>query len=241
MGEPKTSDNIQIKIKIPNPSQERPASSKAPNQDLKDMDVLCNFKIKTDSQNFEHGCTKDQWPYPNKIKMLNPSHKPPASFKAPNEALKETDVLCTFKINIENQNLDHGCIKDQWPYPDQDQDAKPQSGTSSITKAPNEDLKDMEVLCIPKTTDHIQIEIKIQNSSKEPPASSKVPNQDLKDMDVLCTFKMKIERQNSKYGCIKDQWPYPNQDLDAKPQSGTSSVLQNPKWGLKGHGCSLHL
>ena len=40
---------------------------------------------------------------------------------------------------------------------------------------------------------------------------------------------------------IKDQWPYPNQYQDAKPQSGTSSVLQSPKWGLKGHGCSLHL
>ena len=36
-------------------------------------------------------------------------------------------------------------------------------------------------------------------------------------------------------------WPYPNKDQDAKPQSGTSIVLQSPKSGLKGHGCSLHL
>ena len=36
-------------------------------------------------------------------------------------------------------------------------------------------------------------------------------------------------------------WLYPNQYQDAKPQSGTSSILQSPKWGLKGHGCSLHL
>ena len=35
----KTSDHIHIKIKIPNPSQEPPAPSKAPNEDLKDMDV----------------------------------------------------------------------------------------------------------------------------------------------------------------------------------------------------------
>ena len=42
----KTSDYIQIKIKMPNPSQEPPVSSKAPNQDLKDMYVLCTFKIK---------------------------------------------------------------------------------------------------------------------------------------------------------------------------------------------------
>merc|ERR1712025_1425725 len=60
-------------------------------------------------------------------------------------------------------------------------------------------------------------------------------------MDVLCTFKIKIESQNSEYGCTKDQSLYPNQYQDAKPQSGTSSVLQSPRSGLKGHGCSLHL
>jgi len=36
-------------IKMPNPSQEPPASFKAPNQDLKDMYILFTFKIKTDS------------------------------------------------------------------------------------------------------------------------------------------------------------------------------------------------
>ena len=60
MGVPKTSDHIQINIRMPNPSQEPPASSKAPDQDLKDMDVLCTFKIKIESQNSEYGCTKDQ-------------------------------------------------------------------------------------------------------------------------------------------------------------------------------------
>ena len=46
MGISKTSDHIQIRIKMPNPSQEHPISSKALNQDLKDMDFLCMFKIK---------------------------------------------------------------------------------------------------------------------------------------------------------------------------------------------------
>ena len=46
MGVPKTSDHIQIKIKMQNPSQEPSASAKAQNEDLKDMDVLCIFKIK---------------------------------------------------------------------------------------------------------------------------------------------------------------------------------------------------
>ena len=40
---------------------------------------------------------------------------------------------------------------------------------------------------------NIQIIIKMQNPSQEPPVSSKAPNQDLKDMDVLCTLKIKIE------------------------------------------------
>ena len=39
---------------------------------------------------------------------------------------------------------------------------------------------------------------------------------------------------------MKDQKPYPNQDKDPKPQSGTSSVLKKPKSLLQGLGCSLH-
>ena len=70
---------------------------------------------------------------------------------------------------------------------------------------------------VPKTSKHIQIHIRMQNPSQEPPVSSKAPNKDLKDMDVLCTFKIKIESQNSDYGYVKDQWPYPNQDQDDKP------------------------
>ena len=84
-----------------------------------------------------------------------------------------------------------------------------------------------------KTNDNIQMKIKTPNPRQKTPASSKAPNADLKDMDVLCTFKIKIESQNSDPGCIKDQWPYPNQDQDAKPQSGTSSVLQSPNQDLK--------
>ena len=65
MGVSKTSDHIQKKIKMPNPSQEPPVSSKALNDDLKDMDVLCTLKIKIESLNFENECIKDKWPYPN--------------------------------------------------------------------------------------------------------------------------------------------------------------------------------
>ena len=96
-------------------------------------------------------------------------------------------------------------------------------------------------MVVSKTIDHIKVKINIPNPSQEPPASSKVPNEDLKNMGVLCTFKIKIESQHLDHGFIKDHWPNLNQDQDGKPQSGTSSTLQSPKWGLRGHWCSLHL
>ena len=68
-----------------------------------------------------------------------------------------------------------------------------------------------------KTSNKLQIKIKVQNLTHEPPASSKALNEDLKDMDALCTLRIKIESQNLDHECIKEHWPYPNQDQDAKP------------------------
>ena len=97
MGVSSTSDYIQIKIKMRNPSQEAPASSKAPNHESKDMDVLCTFKIKKDQiQKMSVPKTSDHIQI--KIKMPNPSQDPPASSKARNQDLKDMDILCTFKI-----------------------------------------------------------------------------------------------------------------------------------------------
>merc|ERR1712082_77958 len=124
-------DHIQIKIKMPNPNQEPPASSKAPDQDLKDMDVLYTFKIKIESQNSEYWLPKTSNHIQINIRMQNPSQEPPAPSKAPDQDLKDMDVLCTFKINIESQNSEYGCTKDQCPYQNEYQDTKPQSGTSS--------------------------------------------------------------------------------------------------------------
>ena len=78
---------------------------------------------------------------------------------------------------------------------------------------------------IAKTSDHIQIKIRMPNPSQEPPASSKAPNEYSKDLDALCIFQIKRESQNLDHGWIKDQWPYPNQDQDKKNQSGAYSVL----------------
>ena len=68
--------------------------------------------------------------------MPNPSQEPPALSKAQTEDLKDMPVLCTFKIKIGSHNFEHGCIKGQWQYPNQDQDAKPKSRTSSMLQSP---------------------------------------------------------------------------------------------------------
>ena len=201
MGVPKTSDNIHINIGMQNFSQTPPASFKAPNEDLLDMDVLCTFKIKMVSQSWEHRCIKDFYHIIN-ITMSNPSQKPPGSSKAHNQDLKDIDVLYSIRNLIESGILEHGCIKDQWPHPNENKDAKPQSGTSSPEKSPKSGHKGHGCTLHPQ---------------------------------------FKIESQNLEHWCIKDQWPYPNQDQDAKAESGACSVLQSPKSGLKGHGCSLHL
>ena len=111
MGESKTSDHIQIKIKMPNPSQEPPASSKAPNEDIRDMDVLCTFKVMMESHRYIMGISKTSDDVQIKIKMTNPGQKLPASSKSPNEDIKDMDVLCPFKTQIQGQNMEHGCIK----------------------------------------------------------------------------------------------------------------------------------
>ena len=61
---------------------------------------------------------------------------------------------------------------------------------------------------VSKTSDHIQIEIKMSNPSQKPPALNKAHNQDLKDMDDLCTFKIILDSQNSEHWLIKDHCPW---------------------------------
>ena len=92
MGVSKTCDHTHIKIKMSNPNKESPGPTKALDQDLKDMDVLCTFKIKIESHSLKKGSIKDQWPYPNQDQMLNPSKEPLAT----NQDLKDMDVLFTF-------------------------------------------------------------------------------------------------------------------------------------------------
>ena len=94
MGISKTSDHIQIKIHMPNPSQEPPVSSKAPNKVLKYIDVLFTFKIKITIKKLVHGWIRDQWPYPNQ----DQDGKPQWGLD-----LKHIDILCTYKINLDKK------------------------------------------------------------------------------------------------------------------------------------------
>ena len=89
----KVPDHLQVKIKMPNPSQEPPASSKAPNssQDREPKSITLMYQRPKTSDHIKI-----------KIKMLNLSQKPSASSKALNEDLKDMNALCTLKIKMES-------------------------------------------------------------------------------------------------------------------------------------------
>ena len=71
----------------------------------------------------------DQWLYTNPDEDFKLQSQTSSILQSPNQDKKDMDFLYTFKIKIESQNLDHSFIKDQWPYKNQDKDAKPQSQT----------------------------------------------------------------------------------------------------------------
>ena len=74
-----------------------------------------------------------------KIKIQNPIQELSVSSKAPSWDLED--------IKIESKNLEQWCIKDQCPYPNVCHHAKPQSKPQAPSKAPNQNLKDMDDLC----------------------------------------------------------------------------------------------
>ena len=83
MGVSKTSDHVQIKIKMPNPSQEPFSILQSPQKDLKDMAVLCTFNIKAKIWNMTVSKTIDHIQI--KINIPNTSQEHPASFTSPNQ------------------------------------------------------------------------------------------------------------------------------------------------------------
>ena len=97
MGVSKTSEPIQIKMKMPKPTQEHSTSSKTPIDALQDIDVHCTFKIKKENQHLDHACIKDQWTYPNQIQMPNPSQEPQISSEIQIPDLKDMDIIAPSK------------------------------------------------------------------------------------------------------------------------------------------------
>ena len=79
MGVPKTSDHMQIKMKMPNPSQECSVSSYAPDWDLKDTDFFSPSKSRKRAKLFKFGVLKTRDQIHIKIKMPKPSGEPPVS------------------------------------------------------------------------------------------------------------------------------------------------------------------
>ena len=131
---PKSSDHINIKIKMPNPSQEPPASSKAPNRDLKDMDVLRTFKINLDCLNLDQRHIKKSDNIPKKIKISNIRQEIPESIKSPFKIkghlfFTPSNPMSAYK----NWSID-------LPYSNLDQYAKLRSETLSILQSPNKDI-----------------------------------------------------------------------------------------------------
>ena len=216
----KTCDHIQIKIKMPNPSQEPPVSSKVPNEDLKDMDVLCTFKIMVKSQNLDQGCINSQWTYPNRDQDAKPQAETSSICQSPKWGLKEHE--CSLHLQNQVREQKFGSFIYQRPLTKSKSIPWCQSTVRNLQLPPKLQIRTHRtwmffapskskyrakiwVMVVSKTCYHIQINIKMPNPREEPPASSKSPNEDLKDMDVLCTFKIKIESQNLDHGCINDQ------------------------------------
>ena len=174
-----TDDNIQIKVKMPNLSQEYPASSKAPNQNLKDMDVLCTFKIKIEPKFsiwvYQRPLTRSKSIAGCQTPVRN-LQRPPS----PKSGLKGHG--CSLHLQNQDREPKFGI----WEY------QRPVTISKSISgcRTPVRNLQhpSKPQISTERTSDHIQINICMQNTNQEPPVSSKAPNQNLKDMDVLCIF-----------------------------------------------------
>ena len=172
------------------------------------MDVLYTFKIKLESQNSEHGCIKDLQYYPNQYKGAKSQSGSSSVPQSPKSGLEKHGCY----LHLQNQDWEPKFGKWMYQRPVTISESRSTCQTfcqdSPVSpKAPNQDLTDMDVFCtlkikieskiwimgVSKTIEHVQINIKMSNTSQETSASSEATNEDLKDMDVLCTFVIKIE------------------------------------------------
>ena len=103
MGVSKTSDHIQIKTKMPNPSQE---PYKPQMKTSRTWMFFAPSKSRKRAKNQTKDVSKTTEFFKIKKKLPEPSQELPASSKARDDDLKEMDVLCTIKVKLVRQNSD---------------------------------------------------------------------------------------------------------------------------------------
>ena len=93
------------------------------------------------------------------------------------------EALCTINFTLDSQYLNRCCINDQWQYPNQNQDVKPQSETSRKPQ-------NLEYLCF---KDQWPYPNQDQDTKLRSGTSSilQSPKSGLKGQDVLFPFKIK--------------------------------------------------
>merc|ERR1711954_567462 len=106
MGVPKTSDHIQIRSRCQTPIRNLQHPPKSQMRILWTWMFFAPSKSRKKAQIQIMGISNTSDHIQTKIKMPHPNQEPPASFKAPNEDLKTMDILGTWKIQKESQNLD---------------------------------------------------------------------------------------------------------------------------------------
>ena len=131
-----------------NQNHELSLSSKDPNQDLIDIEVLFPLKLNSKSQNSDVGSLKVQESYPNHDEKLKPQSGTSSFFKAQSRTYRTVIIFASSKWIIKGKNSDqrglskfknyiHLMIK--MPNPNQEH---PMSSNSV-----NQNFKDREVLC----------------------------------------------------------------------------------------------
>ena len=151
------------------------------------------------------------------------------------------DVHFSFKIKIENKNFEHRFIKEQWQYPDPDQESKFQSETSSIVQSPKSGLRGQWCsLCL-------------QNQDRKPKYRTQVnqhqwpflhQDHDPKPQSGTATVIQSLQSRLQGHGCslhLQNQdrvqrlgsWVYQRHTTISKWRSRSKSPVRNLQGPLK--------
>ena len=132
----KTSDHIQIKIKMPNPSQEPPESSNPQRRTYRTLMFFAPSKLRQRAKFWIMGVLK-----PVTISISRSIYQPLVRNlqHPPNPQMRTLRTWMFFAPSKSRQRAaikNMGLSKISDHIPSQDQDGKPQSGTSSVLQIP---------------------------------------------------------------------------------------------------------